>query len=34
MKINEIAELTGKTRKEVENMLNKEDFIELKLTEN
>ena len=34
MKIDEIAEITGRTRKEVENILNNQDFIELKLTEN
>jgi hypothetical protein len=34
MKIDEIAEITGKTRKEVENLLSKQDVIELKLTEN
>ena len=34
MKIDEIAEITGKTREEVENLLSKQDFIELKLTEN
>jgi len=33
MRIDEIAEVTGKTRKEVENILSKEDFIKLELTE-
>ena len=34
MKIDEIAEITGRTRKEIENVLNKQEFIEIKLTEN
>jgi hypothetical protein len=34
MKIDEIAEITGKTRREVESILNSQDFIEVKLTEN
>lgn len=33
MEIREICEVTGKTRKEIENILEKEDFIELNLTE-
>jgi len=33
MQIKEICEITGKTRKEIENILDKQDFIELKLTE-
>lgn len=33
MKINEICEITGKTRKEIEKMLENDDVIELKLTE-
>ncbi len=33
MRIDEITEITGKTRKEVENMLDKQDLIEIKLTE-
>ncbi len=33
MQINEICELTGKTRKEIENILDKQDIIEIKLTE-
>ena len=33
MHIKEICEITGKTRKEIENILDKQDFIELKLTE-
>lgn len=33
MEIREICEVTGKTREEIENMLDKEDFIELNLTE-
>ena len=33
MEIKEICEVTGKTRQEVENMLKKQDVIELKLTE-
>ena len=33
MKIDEIVEITGKTRKEIENILNKEDFVKLELTE-
>lgn len=33
MQINEICEITGKTREEIEKMLEKDDIIELKLTE-
>lgn len=33
MQIKEICEITGKTRKEIENILDRQDFIELKLTE-
>jgi hypothetical protein len=33
MRIEEISEITGKTRREIENMLNNSEFIELKLTE-
>tara|TARA_Y100000310_G_scaffold94955_1_gene92798 strand:- start:35189 stop:35293 length:105 start_codon:yes stop_codon:yes gene_type:complete len=33
MEINEICEITGKTRDEIEKMLEKDDVIELKLTE-
>ena len=33
MRINEICEITGKTREEIEKMLEKDDVIELKLTE-
>jgi len=33
MRIKEICEITGKTREEIEKMLEKEDVIELKLTE-
>ena len=33
MQIKEICEITGKTREEVEKMLEKDDIIELKLTE-
>ena len=33
MKINEIAEITGKTREEVESILKRQDIIELKLME-
>jgi hypothetical protein len=33
MQIKEICEITGKTRDEVERMLEKDDVIELKLTE-
>ena len=33
MQIKEICEITGKTRKEIEDMLNNHGFIELKLTE-
>jgi len=33
MQIKDICEITGKTREEVEEMLKKEDIIELKLTE-
>lgn len=33
MQINEICEITGKTRAEIESILNKEGVIELKLTE-
>ena len=33
MQIKEICELTGKTREEIEKMLEKDDVIELKLTE-
>ena len=33
MQINEICEITGKTREEIEKMLEKDEVIELKLTE-
>lgn len=33
MKIDEIVEVTGKTREEIVNLLLKEDFIELDLNE-
>jgi uncharacterized protein YvpB len=33
MKIDEIVEITGKTREEVKDMLDKQDLIEIKLTE-
>ena len=33
MQIKDICEITGKTREEVEEMLNKSDVMELKLTE-
>lgn len=33
MQIREICEIMGKTREEIEKMLEKEDIIELKLTE-
>jgi len=33
MDINDICELTGKSRKEVKEMLKKDDILELKLTE-
>ena len=33
MQINEICEITGKTREEIKHVLDKEDFIELNLTE-
>ena len=33
MQIEEICEITGKTRKEIEKMLDGSDIIELKLTE-
>ena len=33
MQIKEICEITGKTREEVEKMLEKDEVIELKLTE-
>jgi hypothetical protein len=33
MEIKDICELTGKSRREIEKMLEKEDVIELKLTE-
>jgi|TARA_B100001964_G_C13919689_1_gene459657 hypothetical protein len=33
MQIKEICEIMGKTREEVEEILNKENVIELKLTE-
>ena len=33
MQIKEICEITGKTREEIERMLDREDVIELKLTE-
>jgi len=33
MEIKEICEITGKTRKEIEDILEKTDVIELKLTE-
>jgi len=33
MEIKDICELTGKTREEVEKMLESDDVIELKLTE-
>jgi len=33
MQIKDICEITGKTREEVEEMLNKEGIMELKLTE-
>jgi hypothetical protein len=33
MQIKEICEITGKTRKEIENLLETNDVIELKLTE-
>jgi len=33
MQIKEICEITGKTREEIEIMLEKDDVIELKLTE-
>ena len=33
MEIKEICEITGKTRQEVEDMLKRQDVIELKLTE-
>ena len=34
MQIKEICEIIGKTRKEIEELLEKQDVIELKLTEN
>ena len=34
MQIKEICEIMGKTRKEIEELLEKQDVIELKLTEN
>ena len=34
MRIKEICEIMGKTRKEIEELLEKQDVIELKLTEN
>ena len=33
MEIKDICELTGKSRREIEEMLKKEDIFELKLTE-
>lgn len=33
MKIEDICEIMGKTREEIHRMLDKEDIIELKLTE-
>ena len=33
MQINEICEITGKTREEIEKMLDRTDVIELRLTE-
>lgn len=33
MQIKEICEIMGKTRKEIEELLEKQDVIELKLTE-
>ena len=33
MQIKDICEITGKTREEVEEMLNKEEVMEIKLTE-
>jgi hypothetical protein len=33
MKIDEITKITGKTRKQIQDVLNKRDFIEVKLTE-
>ena len=33
MQIKEICEITGKTREEIQRILDKEDVIELKLTE-
>ena len=33
MKIVELAEIMGKTRKEVEDLFNKQDLIEINLTE-
>ena len=33
MRIKEICEIMGKTRKEIEELLEKQDVIELKLTE-
>jgi len=33
MRIKDICEITGKTREEVEEMLNESDVMELKLTE-
>ena len=33
MQIKDICEITGKTREEIEKMLEKDDVIELKLTE-
>ena len=33
MEIKDICELTGKTREEIEKMLDKDEIIELKLTE-
>ena len=34
MRIKDICELTGKTREEIEDILDKQDIIELKLIEN
>jgi len=33
MQIKDICEITGKTREEIERILDKEDVIEIKLTE-
>lgn len=33
MQIKEICDITGKTRKEIEELLKKQDVIELRLTE-